>query len=125
MNQDSNREIAISFLNLVIAGNVREAYSKYISQDLIHHNPYFEGSRDALFKAMEADSKEHPNKSIDIKMTLQEGDLVTTYSHIKQTPESLGFAAVHIFRIDNNQIVEAWDVVHVITEDSPNKNGMF
>jgi predicted SnoaL-like aldol condensation-catalyzing enzyme len=74
---------------------------------------------------MDEDSKEHPNKIMDIKMILEEGNLITTYSHIKQSPDALGFAAVHIFRIENNLIEEMWDVVHVISEDSPNKHGMF
>ncbi|MHA2423761.1 MAG: nuclear transport factor 2 family protein [Candidatus Thorarchaeota archaeon] len=125
MNQSSNREIAISFLELVVAGQVEEAYDKYVSQDLIHHNPYFEGTREALLKAMYADSKEHPDKSMEIKMSFQEVDLVTTFSHIKHTPESLGFAAVHIFRIENGKIIEMWDVVHVITDNSPNEHGVF
>ncbi|MFW9849977.1 MAG: ester cyclase [Candidatus Thorarchaeota archaeon] len=125
MAQSSNRKIAISFLNLVIQDKVREAYDRYVSQNLIHHNPYFEGTREALFEAMDADSKENPNKIIDIKMIIEEEKLVTIYSHIKQTSDSLGFAAVHIFRIENNQIVEMWDVVHVITDDSPNNHGMF
>ncbi len=125
MAQSSNRNIAISFLDLVIQGRVREAYDKYVSQNLIHHNPYFEGTREALFEAMDADSKEHPNKLIDIKMIIEEENLVTTYSHIQPTPDSLGFAAVHIFRIKSNQIVEMWDVVHAITDESPNNHGMF
>ena len=125
MPKSGIREIATSFLKLVIEGKVREAYDKYVSQELIHHNPYFEGTRNALLEAMDADSKQHPHKLMEFKMTFEEGNLVATYSHIKHTPEALGFAAVHMFRIENGKIIEMWDVVHILTEDSPNENGMF
>ncbi|MFW9908192.1 MAG: ester cyclase [Candidatus Thorarchaeota archaeon] len=125
MSKSGIHEIATSFLKLVIAGKVREAYDKYVSQELVHHNPYFEGTRNVLLEAMELDSRKHPHKSMDIKMIIEEGDLVATYSHIKHTPEALGFATVHIFRIDRGKIIEMWDIVHILEEDSPNENGMF
>ncbi len=37
MTQITHSEIAYSFLKLVASGNVREAYSKYVSRDFRHH----------------------------------------------------------------------------------------
>ena len=125
MNQSSNREVARTFLNLVVSGKVREAYNKHVSEDFVHHNPYFKGDRESLLVAMDDDAIKNPNKKLEIKLTLEDGDLVTTYSHIWNRSGNDEFAAVHIFRIKNNQIVELWDVAHVISEVSPNKHGMF
>lgn len=47
------------------------------------------------------------------------------YSHVKQNKEELGKAIVHIFRFQNGQIVEMWDIGQQIPENSPNENGMF
>lgn len=75
--------------------------------------------------AMEENAAKNPNKRFEVEFAIQEKDMVTVYSHIKQNPEDLGAAVVHIFRFKDNQIVEMWDVGQLIPEDSPNMNGMF
>jgi predicted SnoaL-like aldol condensation-catalyzing enzyme len=124
-NTQSLKEKAVSFLQLVVSGKVREAYNNYIGPDFCHHNPYFRGDAEALMIAMEENAVKNPNKVLEVKRVIGEHDIVTVYSHIKQTPEELGVAVVHIFRFLNDQIVELWDVGQAIPENSPNENGMF
>lgn len=121
----SLKEISISFLQNVAAGNVREVYQKYVGPDFLHHNPFFPGDSKSLMIAMEENATKKPNKRFEVKLAIQEKDIVTVFSHIKQNPEDFGAAVVHIFRFKDNQIVEMWDVSQLIPEDSPNKNGMF
>ncbi|CAM3591079.1 nuclear transport factor 2 family protein [Aeromicrobium ponti] len=121
----THKEKAVSFLQLVASGNVREAYQRYIGPDFSHHNPFFHGDADSLMLAMEENAVQNPNKILKIKKAIQENDTVAVYSHVKQNPEDLGGAVVHIFRFQDDQIVELWDVGQPIPEDSPNKNGMF
>ncbi|WP_243299703.1 nuclear transport factor 2 family protein [Bacillus litorisediminis] len=121
----SLKEMAVSFLQLVASGNIREAYQRYISPDFRHHNPYFRGDRDSLMQAMEENQIQSPDKILEVKQAIQEKDTVVVYSHIRQNPDDLGAAVVHIFRFQDNQIVELWDVGQPIPEDSPNENGMF
>lgn len=121
----SLKEKSISFLQKVASGNVREAYQKYIGPDFLHHNPFFPGDSKSLMLAMEENATENSHKSLEIKLAIQEKDMVTIYSHIKQNPEDLGAAVVHILRFKDDQIVEMWDVGQPIPKDSPNENGMF
>ncbi|MEH7375412.1 nuclear transport factor 2 family protein [Neobacillus drentensis] len=121
----SLKEKAVSFLQLVASGKVREAYQTYISPDFRHHNPYFHGDAESLMLAMEENSTMNPHKILEVKLVLQERDMVSVYSHVKQNPEDLGGAVVHIFRFQDNQIVELWDIGQPLPEDSPNENGMF
>jgi predicted SnoaL-like aldol condensation-catalyzing enzyme len=121
----SHKEKAVSFLQLVASGKVREAYTNYIGPDFLHHNPYFQGDATSLMIAMEENAIENPNKLLEVKRVIGENDFVTVYSHIRQNPKDLGGAVVHIFRFLNDQIVELWDVGQSIPEESPNKNGMF
>lgn len=121
----SLKEKSISFLQNVASGNVREVYQKYVGSDFLHHNPFFPGDTKSLMVAMEENAAKNPNKRFEVKLAIQEKDMVTVYSHIKQSPEDLGVAVVHIFRFKDNQIVEMWDVGQLIPKDSPNKNGMF
>ncbi|MFC4801600.1 nuclear transport factor 2 family protein [Neobacillus sp. GCM10023253] len=123
--KNSLKENAVSFLQLVASGEVREAYSRYISPDFRHHNPFFRGDADSLMLAMEENAVHNPNKSLEVKRVIEDEEMVVVYSHIKQKPDDLGVAVVHIFRFHNDSIVELWDVGQPIPENSPNENGVF
>lgn len=122
----SNKEIAISFLKMAGSGNVREAYDKFIASSFIHHNQYFKGDRQSLMLAMEEAHKTDPNKAIDIKQAFEDGDTVITHSRVtRKNPSEQDVAVVHIFRFEENQIVELWDLGQPLSKDSLNENGAF
>lgn len=120
-----NKEAAISFLQMASSGAVREAYARYVGSGFRHHNPYFEGSAEILATAMEENARANPNKTLDIKRAVAEGDLVAVHSHVRQTPSDRGAAVVHVFRFEEGRIVELWDVGQAVPEQSPNQYGMF
>lgn len=122
---ESNTDIAISFLKLASSGKVNEAYSNYVGNRFSHHNPFFEGTVQALQTGMEENARQNPNMVFTILRTISEGDLVVTHSHVQPTPEQRGAVVVHIFRFENGKIVELWDVGQPIPEMSVNQNGMF
>lgn len=121
----SFKEKAVFFLQLVASGEVRDAYERYVHPEFCHHNPYFKGDRESLMMAMEDNAVQSPNKCLEVKLSIQEGNKVTVLSHIKQQPDDLGGAVVHIFRFQDDQIIELWDVGQAIPENSENDNGMF
>ncbi|WP_270181079.1 nuclear transport factor 2 family protein [Alkalihalobacillus sp. CinArs1] len=121
----SNKEKAVSLLEHVVAGEVRVAFDKYIAEDFIHHNPYFKGDRESLMAAMQENDEAAPDKVFDVKHVVEDGDVVAVHSHIKQHPEDLGAAVVHLFRFQDGLVVEAWDIGQAVPEDSPNENGVF
>jgi predicted SnoaL-like aldol condensation-catalyzing enzyme len=120
-----NKEKAVSFLQLVAEGKVREAYESYIGPDFRHHNPYFRGDADSLMHAMEENAAQNPNKVLEVKRAIEEQDMVAVHSHVKQNQDDLGGAVVHIFRFHNGLIAELWDVGQAVPEESPNENGVF
>lgn len=121
----SPKDQAVDFLQLIVSGKIEEAYKKYVSPEFRHHNPYFPGDADSLMQAMKENDRISPNKMVEVKQTIEEGENVMVYSHIKQNPEDLGGAVVHIFRFHKEKIIEMWDIGQPIPEDSPNENGMF
>lgn len=123
--QTSLKDKAVSFLQLVASGNVREAYQRYVGPGFRHHNPFFRGDADSLMLAMEENAAKNPHKILEVKRAIEEGDIVAVHSHVKQRQDDLGGAVVHIFRFHNDHIVEFWDVGQPIPENSPNENGMF
>lgn len=120
-----HKDQAVDFLQLIVSGKIDEAYKKYVSPYFRHHNPYFPGDADSLKQAMEENDGMSPNKTLEVKQTIEEGENVMVYSHIKQKVGDLGAAVVHIFRFHEGKIVEMWDVSQPVPEDSPNENGMF
>ena len=62
-----HQDAAKAFLKMAGAGNVQEAYDRYIAPSFTHHNQYFKGDRQSLLIAMQEASRTSPNKSIDIK----------------------------------------------------------
>jgi predicted SnoaL-like aldol condensation-catalyzing enzyme len=62
---------------------------------------------------------------METKRIVAEGDLVVIHSHLILKPGNRGSAVVEIFRLENDKIVEHWDVAQEIPETSANNNTMF
>ena len=122
---DSNKDAAISFLKLVASGKVREAYSKFVDGGFRHHNPFFEGSAEALMAGMEENARQNPSKVVEVKRAVAEGELVVVHSHVRHEPGDLGAAVVHIFRFEKGRIVELWDLGQPVPEKPLNQYGVF
>ncbi len=122
---EKNKDIAVRFLKMAAGGQVREAYKKFIDPGFKHHNAFFEGSANGLMTAMEENARQNPNKALEVKHALAEGEFVAIHARVQHKPGDIGAAVIHIFRFENGRIVELWDVGQVVPEKSPNQYGMF
>ncbi len=123
---ESNKDTAITFLNMVMDGRIREAFSKHVSERFEHHNPYFDGSARALMAGMEANEQQNPEKTLKMKRVITEDEFVVIHAHLHRNPaDELGVAIVYIFRFEDGKIVELWDIGQVVPENLVNENGMF
>lgn len=121
----SIKQSAQNFLQLVASGKVNEAYDKFIDKNFKHHNAWYKGDADSLKKGMEENAIKNSGKILEIKRVVQEGDVVVVHSFIRQNPNDKGAVVVHIFRFDNEKIVELWDMGMAIPEEVVNENGLF
>ncbi len=119
------KDAAVDFLRLVVAGRIDEGYRTYVDMGGTHHNPYFAAGFPALKQAMIENHAAYPEKRIDVKRVIADGDLVATHSLVSLNPGNLNLAAVHIFRFRGDRIVELWDITQEVRADSPNADGMF
>ena len=85
----------------------------------------FAGNAATLENAMEENHKMFPHKTLQIKHIVEEGDLVAIHSHVCLRQEESGIATFHLFRFENDRIIEMWDIGQVISGNSPNKNDIF
>lgn len=121
----TKKEMAQDFLKLASKGQAREAFELYVSDDFKHHNAYFKGDRHTLMTAMEENGRKNPDRIFEIQRALEDGNFVAVHSRVKQAPGDLGAAVMHIFRFDNNKIIELWDFGQAVPKDMINENGMF
>lgn len=121
----SHKDMAISFLDQVASGRVREAFEAFIGPGFRHHNVYFKGDAESLRIAMEENAVQNPRKALTVQHALEDGDLVAVHSHVRLKPEDAGVALVHLFRFEGDRVVELWDMGQPVPEDSPNENRMF
>jgi predicted SnoaL-like aldol condensation-catalyzing enzyme len=125
IDNNTRKQAAVEFLQLVAAGRIDEAYQKHVDLQGKHHNPFYPAGFPALKQAMLENHVQFPSKQLTVKNVLGDGDLVAVHSHIVLRPDEPGVAAVHLFRFQSDKIVEMWDCGQPVPADSPNKDGAF
>jgi predicted SnoaL-like aldol condensation-catalyzing enzyme len=122
-NVQMNKDSAVSFLEMVVAHKIDEAYTTFVDFSGKHHNAFTPTGMAALKKGMEESDVQSPTKQLIIKNVIGEGDRVAVHSRL--VFESSEMIVVHIFRFNNGKIVELWDLGMKIPDESPNKDGVI
>ena len=120
-----NKEVAIEFLQLAAAGRVEEAYGQYVAEGFRHHNPWFRGDAASLAAGMAENAAQFPDKALEVKQALLEGERVAVLSHVRHHAGEAGFAVVHVFRFEGGRIAELWDLAQQVPAEMVNEHGMF
>ena len=120
----SRKASAELFLKLACS-DVARAYRDLTTPDFRHHNVWFPPDAESLRKGMEDNLRQHPEKKIEIKQSIEEGDRVAVMSHVTFGAGDRGYALAHFFRFEGDRIAELWDMAQQIPENSPNTNGPF
>ncbi len=121
----ARKQAAVDFLKMATSGKVDEAYRRYVDMGGKHHNAYYPSDFESLKQGMKENDAQFPEKRIEVKHVLGDGDLVAVHSRIVLQPGGQGVAVVHLFRFEGERIVEMWDVGQAAPEESPNREGMF
>jgi predicted SnoaL-like aldol condensation-catalyzing enzyme len=105
--------------------DVRTAFTNWVAEGYIQHNPVAKDGRDNAIAALEPFFKAMPGMSYTVARVIIEGDLAVVHNKLKMNADDRGSGVVDIFRIKDCKIVEHWDVIQAIPEKSANDHPMF
>lgn len=121
-----NKQTAIAFYQLMFNDcQPAEAISLYAGETYIQHNPHVADGKEGFISYFERMAIEYPGKHITVKHVIAENALVVLHC-LQQWPGDSDYAGIDIFRFDDvGKIVEHWDVLQKVLEESKNENGLF
>jgi predicted SnoaL-like aldol condensation-catalyzing enzyme len=123
---ETNKGIAVAFYKVIFEGRVEDAFHLYAGSPYRQHNPLIEDGMEGLKKFVAWVMSNHPDARYEIKRVFGDGDHVVLHSHwhgLSDNPR--GEAVVDIFRLEGGKVLEHWDVIQTIPENSANANTMF
>ena len=121
----ANKENAIAFYKMAYEGNPAKAVELYVGDEYIQHNPLVGDGKQPFIDYFNRMQKEYPEKSIAFVRAVAEQNMVALHTH-QVWPGNEEYVTMDFFRFDDNgKIVEHWDALQLIPEESAHDNTMY
>ncbi|MEC3905438.1 nuclear transport factor 2 family protein [Tamlana sp. 2201CG12-4] len=122
---ETNKELVRNFVNDILMGKNPNKITEYISTEQYHqHNIAVEDGLDGLGKAIDYLVSQNDMFIYNtLHNILGEGNFVLTMSEGEWHKKPHAF--YDLFRIENDKIVEHWDIINEIPEVMAHNNGKF
>lgn len=126
MSTADNKTLVIAFYEQAFNdGQPEQAAAAHLGATYTQHNPGAPDGAEGFIGYVHWLRGQFPELHLDIKRALAEDDLVFTHSNLHLKPGDRGMAVADIWRIADGRIVEHWEVVQEVPEESANNNTMF
>jgi len=126
-NPESNRKMVETLVNDVFVNHDLSKLDSYMRDDYIQHNADVPQGKSGFKQFFEGTFKAMPDFKYTLKKIVAEGDIVMAYSTTSgthtggewlgksATGNKLNFDVVDIFRVQDGEIAEHWDVADTFT----------
>ncbi|MBD9381497.1 nuclear transport factor 2 family protein [Achromobacter sp. ACM02] len=121
----ANKVAVLAFYEKGLNQKDADAALKYVGDRYVQHNPNAADGPEGFRKFIAFLRDKFPQSRSEIKRVFTDGDYVILHVHAVRQPGDRGSAIIDIFRLEQGKIVEHWDAVQPIPEQSANPNGMF
>lgn len=122
---EANKQNAIEFYRTAYLGDPAKAVELYVGTEYIQHNPLVGDGKAAFIEYFNDMAKNYPRKSIEFMRAVAEGDLVALHTH-QTWPGNEEYVTMDFFRFDDNgKIVEHWDSIQEVPNQTKNGNPMY
>jgi len=123
--EEQNRTLVLDFSERVFNQHDLSTANTVLAPNYLQHNPRVPNGPAAFIKFFTEMFKQYPESHSTIARSAVDGELVYVHTHSTNDPQDRGLAIVNIFRVVNGKIVEHWDVIQPVPEQSVNGNTMF
>lgn len=120
-----NKQLVLDFYQQLFGDKDLGAIERYVAEGYIQHNPAVPTGRAALRAFAERVLANAPPSRADVRRAAAEGDLVWLHTRNPTAAQGKPAAIVDIFRVQDDRIVEHWDVIQPVPETAANTNTMF
>ncbi|MEM1176676.1 MAG: nuclear transport factor 2 family protein, partial [Pseudomonadota bacterium] len=102
--EQANLEKAVYCMELLeVELDLETATRECFGDSYIQHSPHVPDGLEAVLAHFANRIERYPESTISIKRAAAEGDLVWIHLHSKRSPDALGTALIHIFRMENGR----------------------
>jgi predicted SnoaL-like aldol condensation-catalyzing enzyme len=121
MTDVSNRTVVLQAFEQFAAGNTNFLRT-VIHEDFVEHSPGNPSGRDAFVAFLAASPA--AKAKLSLKRVIADDDYVVVHYRM-DPPGEPPVAVIDIWRLDDGQVVEHWDVVQPVPAPAEIPNGMF
>ncbi len=121
----ANKQNAVDFYRTAFLGDPAKAVKLYVGAEYIQHNPLVGNGKQAFIDYFNQMADAYPGKTIAFVRAIAEGDLVALHTH-QVWPGDEHYVTMDFFRFDGNgKIVEHWDAIQQVPDETKNGNTMY
>ncbi len=124
-NLEANKQNAIEFYRTAFMGDAAKAVELYVGAEYIQHNPVVADGKQGFIDYFGQMARDYPEKGLEFVRAIAEGDLVALHTH-QTWPGGDEYVTMDFLRFDDNgKIVEHWDSIQQVPEESAHGNPMY
>jgi len=123
--EQANLERVLTMYREVLIAMDPEKVEVHLPARYVQHSSLAEPGLEALKRFLARVRIESPAARQTIHRAFVDGDHVIVHVHVVRWPGDPGLAVVDIFRCEQGEIVEHWDVIQEVPAHPVNPNSMF